>query len=181
MMGSAASGYAREADDWYVEPSWVVAKLFAVEPFEGLIYDPACGGGTIPKAATAAGYEAYGSDRVDRGYGIAPRDFMTFNHRVPNIVSNPPYGDQLFPFVQKALAVTTRKVAIIARLSFLESVERASWWPQTPLRRVWVSARRVSMPPGRKPEIKAKGGSVAYAWFVWEHGYTGKGEVEILV
>jgi len=49
----------------------------------------------------------------------------------------------------------------------------------TPLARVWVSSRRISMPPGGS-NIKAQGGAIAYAWFVWEHGYKGKAEVDWL-
>jgi hypothetical protein len=44
---------------------------------------------------------------------------------------------------------------------------------ETPLARVWVSSRRVSMPPGGT-NIEAKGGSIAYAGFVWDHRHTGK-------
>lgn len=179
MIGNSHSGYDREDHDYYVEPTWAVNLLFDHERFEGGIYDPACGSGTIPKAAIAKGYVAVGTDWMDRGYGQSERDFFDFRMKVPNIVSNPPYG-VLFPFVKHAIDLATHKVAIIARLSFLESQERHRWFKAGGLRRVWVCSRRVSMPPGNKPHVKPKNGSIPYAWFVWERGYTAKPEIDWL-
>ena len=64
------------------------------------------------------------------------------------------------------------KVAVLARLALLEGIKRRELFRSTPLARVWVSSRRVSMPPGGS-DIEAKGGSIAYAWFVWDHAHTG--------
>ena len=46
--------FDRDDHDFYVEPPWCSERLFAVEPFAGLIWDPAAGSGTIPRAARAA-------------------------------------------------------------------------------------------------------------------------------
>ena len=37
---------------------------------------------------------------------------------------------------------------------------------------VWVFSRRLSM--YRRGEESGQGGMLAFAWFVWEHGYAGK-------
>jgi hypothetical protein len=58
-------------------------------------------------------------------------------------------------------------------------MKRQLMFRETPLARVWVSRRRVSMPPGGT-DIEAKGGSIAYAWFVWDHRHTGKITVDWL-
>lgn len=78
--------------------------------------------------------------------------------------------------IDHALLLAERKVALLARLALLEGQKRRRFLQGTPLARVWVSSRRVSMPPGGT-DIEAKGGSIAYAWFVWERGYRGKPEI----
>ena len=166
-----ASGYDRVANDWYVEPRWAIDALLDAEPVSGLSWDPSCGGGNIPEAMKARGLECVASDIAPRGYGDV-FDFLTSGERADNIITNPPYG-VIEQYAQHALAATTHKVALLARLAFLEGRKRQAFFRSTPLARVWVSSRRMSMPPGGSG-IEAKGGAIAYAWFVWEHGYTGK-------
>jgi hypothetical protein len=171
-----ASGYERAADDWYQEPAWIVDALLRVEVLsDGLVWDPACGGGNIPERLKAAGCHAFGSDLADRGYGEVATDFLCQTKPVRHIVSNPPYGI-IEPFIRHALDLTTGKVCILARLAFLEGKRREEFFKTTPLARVLVSRRRVSMPPGGSG-IKATGGTVAFAWFVFEHGHSGPATV----
>jgi hypothetical protein len=47
--------WARDPDDWYVEPRWCDDALFAAIKFEGAIVDPCCGLGRILDAAKDAG------------------------------------------------------------------------------------------------------------------------------
>ena len=166
-----ASGYDRHANDWYVEPSWVVDALLDVEAFSGTSWDPACGGGNIPQTMATRGLRCFGSDLADRGFGEGGVDFFAADRRADHIVSNPPYG-VIQPWITRALACTTGKVAILARLALLEGAKRRQWFAETPLARVWVSSRRVSMPPGGT-DVPATGGTIASAWFVWEHGHVG--------
>lgn len=166
------SGYDRAADDWYREPSWVVDALLKVETFDDVVWDPACGSGTIPKAVIASGGKAIGSDIADRGYGRPNSDFFAFRGPCSrHIISNPPY-DVLQKWVQHSLALTSGKVAVIARIAFLNGQARRPWFLSTPLAQVWVCSRRPSMPPGAS-DAPAKGGSVDYAWFVWDHAHKG--------
>jgi hypothetical protein len=141
-----ASGYERVATDWYIEPAWTVDALLDAEPFPGQSWDPSCGAGNIPRAMQARGLECWGSDVADRGYGTVGLDFFDATDRADNIVSNPPYG-VIEPYVLKALQVTSGKVAILARLALLEGIKRRALFQRTPLARVWVSSRRISMPP----------------------------------
>jgi hypothetical protein len=166
-----ASGYARVAADWYIEPASTVNALLDAEPFTGRSWDPSCGAGNIPRTMQARGLDCWGSDVADRGFGTTGLDFFAATDRADNIVSNPPYG-MIEPYVLKALAVTTGKVALLARLALLEGIRRRALFASTPLARVWVSSRRISMPPGGI-EVEAKGGAIAYAWFVWDHQHRG--------
>ena len=166
-----SSGYDRVAADYYTEPAWVVEGLLDRERFVGTTIDPSCGSGTIPKVFHARGLHCDASDLVDRGFGTGGVDFLTSTSVTDNLCSNPPYG-VIEPYIRHALKLTCGKVAILARLALLESTRRQALFRETPLARVWVSHRRVSMPPGGT-DVKASGGTIAYAFFVWDHAHSG--------
>ena len=177
--------YVRSADDWYREPASAVHVLLDVEHFGRTIWDPACGAGNVPDTAKARGYQVVGSDLVDRAEGrfITPMDFLEVGrvagfvkaHRVDSIVTNPPFN-RAREFVTTALAMGPHKVAVLQRLAWPEGVDRSAWMRQTPLARVWVFPWRLSMPPGDS-DVTAKGGAVAFAWYVWERGWRGPAQL----
>ena len=170
-----ASGYDRVANDWYVEPRWAIDALLDVESFAGRSLDPSCGGGNIPKALHARGLHCDGSDIEDRNFGTTGLSFFDRTDDFDNVITNPPYG-VIEEYVKHALSRTTGKVAVLARLALLEGMKRRTFLQASPLARVWVSSRRMSMPPGGS-DIPAKGGAIAYGWFVWEHGHVGPATV----
>ena len=172
MKGNArSSGYEKVIDNWYQEGRESIDMLLKAEPFDGPIWDPACGEGNIPIAANGLGLTAFGSDLIDRGYGAGGHDFLlTEGQFTGDIVTNPPF-DLIEPFIHKALGLCTGKVAILGRLALLEGRKRRETiWTVTPLARVWVFSKRMSMPPGGRG-IVAKGGSIPFAWFVWDHAH----------
>lgn len=163
----------RETHDFY--PTWPAATraLLSVERFDGPIWEPACGDGALSKVLAEAGHEVISTDLIDRGYGEGGRDFlMEWSPRAPNIVTNPPFRWAI-EFTDRALQLTTGKVALFLRLAFLEGVERGRWFPGTPLARVWVMSRRVPMGRGKLAGEGEGHGVIAFAWFVWEHGHEG--------
>src|SRR5262249_39098348 len=138
------------------------------EHFEGAILDPACGSGNIVNACQSRGLRAYGSDIVPRGMRIGcSRDFLVTPDSLvaeDNIICNPPFKISLdFAFIQ--------------RLCWLEGQKRAAFMESSPLARIYVFRNRICMPPGEKKDLPAKGGFIAYAWFVWEHGHKGPATV----
>jgi hypothetical protein len=166
-----SSGYRRQPHDFYVEPEWAVAALLNAERFTGAILDPACGTGTIPRICREHGLHAAGSDIADRGFGVVV-DFFDLRTPVDNIISNPPFR-LVEEFIDHALELARDKVAILARLSLPEGLERRRMmWDSTPFSRCLVFSRRVSMPPGGRA-VPVRDGSVAYAWFIWQHGHEG--------
>jgi hypothetical protein len=173
--GKRVSNYERALSDWYVEDRRCVEELLAVESFAGTNWDPACGGGNIPMTFHARGLHCIGTDLVHRGFGrqldfmsMAATDFACVN----NIVCNPPF-DIAEEWIELALERAIAKVAVILPLSFLEGKGRKERLFATGrLARLWVSPRRISMPPG-SANIPAKGGKKAYAWFIFEKGHTG--------
>lgn len=169
--------------DYYVEPRRAVDALLDVETFVGRTWDPACGGGNIPRALLDRDISCWGSDIVDRGWrnvlGDGEAEVFDFTRGgiapgIPapdNIVTNPPFA-LAEEFIRRSLGLTVNKVAILARLAFLEGQARGKLFAETPLARVWVFKSRISMPPGGQ-EIKAVGGSVAFCWLMWQHSWRG--------
>jgi hypothetical protein len=166
----------REKDDFYATPPESTEALLRVEQFEGSIWEPAAGQGHLSKVLEAAGHEVISTEMVDRGFGETGVDFlMEWRPRAPNIVTNPPFKLSS-QFVRNALRLTTGKVAMLLKIGFLEGVERADVFDAAPLARVWVFRRRQSFLKSgiHKTNMNGKGGMIAYAWFVWEHGYQDK-------
>ena len=179
-VDSAATLTPREraANDWYVEPAWAVQALLDAEDFRGgCVWDPAAGRDNIPSVCRARDIQAFGSDLIDRGAPSvrAPFDFLDldprFSPRPEFIICNPPFA-LAERFIDRALSVASRKVAMLLRLSFLEGQRRGEMFASTPLARVLVFSSRVSMPPGDST-VDPKGGAVAFAWYVWQHGHQG--------
>ena len=166
----------REKDDFYATPSASTEALLKAESFEGDIWEPACGNGAISSVLAARGHRVSSSDLVDRGFGDTGVDFlMEWKPRAPNIVTNPPFKLST-QFVQKALQLTTGKVAMLFKVGFLEGIERGPLFDVAPFARLWVFRRRQSFLRGgvERVSMNGAGGMIAYGWFVWEHGYTGK-------
>ncbi len=171
---SDADGYMREKNDFYPTPARGVEALLAAEKFDGPVWEPACGDGAISKPFEAAGHTVISSDLVDRGYGETRIDFlMEYKPRAPNIVTNPPFKLAV-PFVKHALGLTTGKVAMLLKIAFLEGQERAALFRNSPLARVHVFSQRLAFVAGGSREVRKLdgGGMMAFAWFVWEHGYS---------
>jgi len=183
-MAQRHSGHARAHADFYTEEPWVPEWLFAHEPFDGPVLDPACGIGTIPLAALRAGVNCRGSDLHDRGYGDVGIDWLEhaghFWSPPPfeNIVCNPPHGRPLARlFVERALERVPGpcKVAMLLPLQWMAAPGRVDWLLGTPLVRVWVITRRINflangVPIAPGPGKKRADPSAHHAWYVWQAG-----------
>jgi hypothetical protein len=168
-----ASGYGRVAGDYYCEPRWAVDALLKAERFNGLIWDPACGMGNIMLACREYGLDAFGSDIVQRGGADDLLDFLTSERTADNVITNPPFR-LAQEFALHAMRRVTGKVVILRALTWLEGVRRRrELFAFGHLAQVWVLSPRVSMPPGGSA-IEAKGGSKAFAWFVFRPDFFGE-------
>jgi hypothetical protein len=175
------SGYARQANDWYVEPRWCIDQLLDHENFEGEILDPCCGGGTIPSVCLERGLQARGSDLIDRGFGEV-QDLFSITEPVDNVISNIPYN-KAEAFTRHILGLIRRKAALILPMPFWESRIRQSFFQKHPPVRWYPCSDRPSMPPGQWTEErdqfgaliqpKASGGTAPYGWWIFERGYQG--------
>lgn len=179
---SDVEGYTREKDDFYPTPERATLALLKAESFTGDIWECACGDGAISKVFEAAGHRVVSTDLVARGFGEAGVDFlMEYRPLAPNIVTNPPFKLAV-PFVRKALELTTGKVAMLLKIAFLEGIERGELFKNSPLARVHVFSQRLAFVPGGSLPLRKLdgGGMMAFAWFVWEHGYSRAPEVHWL-
>lgn len=119
----------------------------------------------------------FSTDLVNRGYGDRIVDFFDWKAPVTgDIITNPPYK-YAREFVEHALELIGEghKVAMFLKLTFLEGKARRALFDTYPPKRIYVaSGRLLCAKNGDFEKMKAGGGSaVAYAWFVWEKGYTG--------
>jgi hypothetical protein len=175
--GHAGVGFCspdREQNDYYPTPPSAISALLAVERFQGRVLEPCCGDGAISRILVEAGCEVISTDLIDRGYGVGGLDFLSPAYPNPgceNIVTNPPYK-LAFEFVERSLSITTGKVAMLLRLAFLETERRRKLFLSTPLARVHVFSRRITMHRAGVPRNQGKG-MIAFAWFVWDHGHSG--------
>jgi Protein of unknown function (DUF2800) len=153
-----AHNFARDENDWYVEPQWCSQRLFEEEQFTGEVWDPCCGWGRIVRSALDVGYSVKASDIIIRPSGDAAidklkyqADFRDCAGPAINIACNPPY--RVLPtYTQRALKLAQRKVAVIFPIARLNA---AHWIMGAPLLRIWLMSPRPPMPHSRF------GGSVA--------------------
>lgn len=170
----------RQAEDYYATESKAVDLLMGVEKFSNNIWECAVGGGHLAQKLEEYGYTVFGSDIIDRGYKDTQIiDFLTctktFNG---DIVTNPPYKYAL-EFTQKALELIPvgNKVAFFLKLTFLEGQKRRKFFEKNPPKVIYVSSARLNC--AKNGDFDAyKSSAMAYAWFVWEKGFTGKPVIE---
>ena len=164
----------RADNDYYATEPKAAELLLEQETFSPIIWECACGQGHLSKVLENKGYTVFSSDLIDRGYGESNIDFLQQNKSFDgDIITNPPYKFAL-DFVKKSLDIITKghKVAMFLKLQFLEGKSRKSFFLNNPPKVVYVSSSRLVC--AKNGEFKpGMGSAVAYAWFVWEKGYTG--------
>lgn len=166
----------REQHDYYATEPKAMELLLAEEQFAPVIWECACGEGHLSKVLEANGYEVISTDLVYRGFGDSePLDFLkeTLDNFEGDIITNPPYKYAL-DFVKKALesVQSGRKVAMFLKLQFLEGKTRKQFFLDNPPKVVYVSSSRLICAINGEFD-KISSSAVAYAWFVWEKGFTG--------
>lgn len=163
---------ADSADD-FPTPPWATRALIehvigADEVRELTVLEPACGRGYMarPLGEYFASVEA--SDAFRYGFGVH-RDFLSYPFAAKShdwVITNPPFR-LAEEFVDRALTVARKGVAILARTVFLESVGRYEGiFRDRPPTKFAQFTERVPMVKGR---VDAKASTATgYAWFVWE-------------
>lgn len=188
LTGTSLSGTStsreRVQNDYYATPPESTMALLDREIFEGNILEPACGAGHISEVLKSYGYKTISTDLIDRGYGTGGIDFLKDDFdKVDNVVTNPPFK-YAKEFIEKALEVSDKKVAMFCKIQLLEGVARREMFENTPLRTVYVFTKRQNPFRNGSPvdeNGKKWASTMCFAWFVWEHGYEGKPTIEWLL
>ena len=180
LGASSHSEKDREENDFYATEPKAIDLLCEVEKFNEWILEPACGQGHLSKRLIENGYQVYSSDLIDRGYGIQ-YDFFETSSWYGDIITNPPYKFAK-EFIEKSLSIIPNgnKVAMFLKLQFMEGKSRKELFKCNPPKTIYVSSSRLLCAKNADFDgmIAGGGSAVAYAWYIWEKGYTGKTVVE---
>lgn len=164
--------------DFYETPREAVVGLLKKEDFGGvvfqpLVWEPCCGNGAISKVLDEHGIPHLSTDwrktEFTGGYiDVLKRPEFVVEH----VITNPPYSiaEQV---IRACLDVATGKIAMLLKLSFLESESRRKFFEEHPPTRIYVFCKRLTMYPAGTAPPK-NGGTIAFAWFIWEKGFQGK-------
>ena len=139
--------------------------------------EPACGRGHMAVALSGYFQKVTSSDVFDYGFGQVA-DFLKSKLAVDSfdwVITNPPFrlGEH---FVNRAMKVARRGVAMLTRTVFIESVGRYERVFKTnPPSRFAQFTERVPMVKGRID--KKASTATGYAWLVWEKDRLGHSEV----
>jgi hypothetical protein len=175
LVGTNNDG-GRPVDDFYPTPRNATEALLLVEKFGGIIWEPACGDGAISRVLEEKGNVVFSSDLNDHGYGQSGMDFLDCRtpYNYNSMVTNPPFrlADK---FAVRAWMLGIPKFAMLCKLQFLEGQGRSKILEETGLSRVWVFRKRIQLTRNGLP--MKNGGMIAFAWFVWDTGHSGKTEI----
>src|SRR5258708_34372077 len=96
MAGIGRAPLSERGDDLYETPPVAVHALLRAEALPKVIWEPACGPGSIVTVLRSAGYRVYASDLVNRGCpdSDSGADFLmerSAPYGVGATLTNPPY------------------------------------------------------------------------------------------
>lgn len=168
-------GGERSHLDFYPTPTVAIKALYDSHKFEGTIWECASGDGAISKYFEEKGHEVYSSDlsMEDFVYGDKGVDFINTDKVYDNIITNPPYSDAK-NFVEQAYRKSTKKVALLLRLAFLEGHTRFDMYQEMPPSEILIFCGRI---PHWADGAWRYDGQFGHAWYIWDHAYEGKTQI----
>ncbi len=171
----------RQSNNYYATHPSVTQDLLREETFNDKVLEPFCGGGTMAEVIKQNGYEVEAYDLIDRGYGKVG-DFFNVDYpkKEYDIITNPPYDDNLIEIIKRCLSLCKSKVAILMPIRYLSGIERHNeLYSKFPPSRVYIYCERVTIAKDADFEKYSASGAnmTIYGWFIWEKGH--KGETEL--
>lgn len=180
LGASNHSTYEREKNDFYATDPKALELLLEIEGFSHFVWECACGKGHLSEVLKKYGHDVKSSDLIDRGYvGTIVQDFFSITKEdvqkdcARDIITNPPYSRGM-DFVKHALDISEdgTKIAMFLKVQFLEGQARRKLFEEHPPKIIYVSSGRLLC--ARNGDFQDfKSSAIAYAWYIWEKGYTG--------
>lgn len=176
----------RSQNDFYATDPDAVRDLIKREKFDNCILEPCAGMGHISDTLRKEGFNVCAMDLYEYGNSnvVSGIDFLKTDCKFDcDIITNVPY-DRAVSFVLKAIDSVTdgHKIAMFLKLQFLEGQKRyKDLFSKYPPSRIYVyTTRKYCSPDGKFYDENGKkiSSAVAYAWYVWEKGFTGKPTIE---
>lgn len=168
----------REINDYYATEPKALELLLDLEKFNSRVWECACGEHHLVNVLKDRGYEVKASDILDRLGDSRTEiiDFLQYDGEFNgDIITNPPFK-YAKEFVEKALEVIPEgnKVAMLLKLTFLETKKRRKIFNNYPPKIIYVSSVRINC--AKNGDFIKYGGSssICYAWFIWEKGFKGE-------
>lgn len=182
LMSTAGKAALKDrANDLYESPPQAIHALMKAERLPRVIWEPACGPGSIVRVLRAGGHRVVASDLID--YVSIDQDHTGWDflleRAVPDgveaIVTNPPFKNA-GEFVAHALELCPL-VVMLLRLAFLESTRRTPILDSGHLARVHVFKNRLPMMHRDGWTGPRVSNPTPFAWFVWDRGHLGPTEL----
>jgi hypothetical protein len=166
----------RDKNDYYATHPDTLNPLLDLTLLDNKdIWECANGGGHLSTKLEELGYNVKKSDLIDYGTGAEIMDFLQCEDKFNgDIVTNPPYKHAQ-QFVEKSMELIQEgnKVIMFLKLTFLEGQKRKELFKKYPPKNVLVFSKRQQC--AIAGNFAGLGSSaIAYAWFVWEKGFTGE-------
>lgn len=173
--------------DFYSTDPKAVAHLAVVLKRLGFslphyVIEPSVGSGNIATIMQRLGHAVYCYDIVDRGFpGTYVCDWKTAvrpTEEPLGIVMNPPYNEAL-EHLNHALEMLHdgELCCALLRLQFLETIKRKTFFEKYPPRYVAVFSFRIKCDKNNDPNAQATHSAIAFAWYIWQKGFTGRPEL----
>lgn len=159
--------------DYFPTPPWATRALceWLRRRFGDLfcynVLEPAAGEGHMARPLGEYFERVVASDVHDYGCGFPVRDFLFGpQERCDFCITNPPFR-LAAEFIDKALEIADRGVAMLVRTAFIEGQERhAGLFSRTPPVAMLQFAERVAMVRGALDQDASS--ATAYCWLYWE-------------
>jgi hypothetical protein len=168
-MAGGNPSRGRQGDDWYPTPEDVTAALLTKVLFDGDVWEPCCGDGSMSEVIARLGHRVRSTDLVDRGYGEGrgPDWNVLVAERLlaPNVVTNPPFRHAQ-SMIERMLALRPRTMALLLKSSYFQAKSR------TPLFRRHPPAQVIAL-NWRPDFMRRKRPVMEVSWFVWREGHQG--------
>lgn len=175
LGASNHSAIDRQLDDYYATDPKALELLLQEETFSKNIWECACGEGHLSKVLESHGYDVWSTDLYDRGFGVGGINFLNSDMKFEgDIITNPPYK-YAQQFVYHAIESVTdgHKIAMFLRLQFLEGKSRRILFDKYPPKIVYVTSSRIGCAKNGD-FVNNNTRAQAFAWFIWEKGYSGQ-------